>query len=347
MPGRALVVCATDILARAALTWALERTRDPSGEPTGALYAVARAIRGASASKQADAAVALLDAAGAGDALARQHARLDGLLEAYGLTVVRSTRPLDLAAGYARAAREAGCDVVVAGADKRLAQLVDDRAWWYDPFKDVRYTPQVVAKRFGVGPAQVADWLALVGDDGAMPGVPGIGAKGATDLLARFGSLEAALAALDTIRGRTGNALRAAGDAVYAELARGRLDASLPLPIAYDTLAEAPPSTEALDAADRALGFHSFLSAAGEAPVTVDVCDRRETLQASLSGLGDGPIALYPVTEDPAPITGRSSGSRSRAATGAPSTSRSRGAGRAASRPATSPRSWPSRRSAR
>ncbi|MBX3275902.1 MAG: hypothetical protein KF729_36930 [Sandaracinaceae bacterium] len=304
MPARALVVCATDVLARGALAWAADRATDPSGAPTGALYAVARAIRGASASKPPDLAVALLDADGAGEALAAQHARLEGLLSAYGLTAVRATRPLELAASYARAAREAGCDVVVVGADKRLAQLVSEETWWYDPFKDVRYTPGIVAKRFGVPPAQVAEWLALVGDDGAMPGISGIGAKGATDLLARFGSVEAALASLDTIRGRTGNALRAAGDTVARELARARLDASLPLPVALDALAHAPPSAEALDAADRALGFRSLLSHAGEAAVAVDVCDRSSSLQASLSGLGEGPIALYPVTEDPAPIHG-------------------------------------------
>src|SRR5580692_6428892 len=103
---------------------------------------------------------------------------------------------------YARAALDAGDDVVVVGVDKRYAQLVGDRLWWYDPAKDARYTPEMVMKRFGVGPDKVAGWLGLVGDEDALPGVKGIGAKGATTLVETYGSIDAAVAQTETMEGR-------------------------------------------------------------------------------------------------------------------------------------------------
>ena len=57
---------------------------------------------------------------------------------------------------------------------------------WYDPAK--------VKEFLGVTPAQVADLLALKGDAvDNIPGAPGIGDKGARDLIERFGSVEAAI----------------------------------------------------------------------------------------------------------------------------------------------------------
>src|SRR5438270_862079 len=95
-----------------------------------------------------------------------------------------------------KAAVDAGDDVVVAGVDKRYAQLVSDRLWWYDANKDVRYTPEIVQKRFNVPPANVGEWLALVGDDSGnevLPGIKGIGAKGATALIQAHGSIASAM----------------------------------------------------------------------------------------------------------------------------------------------------------
>src|SRR5687768_13239891 len=86
---------------------------------------------------------------------------------------------------------------------RAVAVLVGDRVWWYDANKDVRYTPEIVTKRFTVAPDKVAEWLALVGDDDAVPGVAGIGAKGATVLLESYGTIAGALAQLDAIGGRT------------------------------------------------------------------------------------------------------------------------------------------------
>src|SRR5207253_7928092 len=137
--------------------------------------------------------------------LRAQIATLPELLRALGFAIVEvgAGEEVHVVASYTRAAIDAGDDVIVAGVDKRYAQLVGDRVWWYDANKDARYTREMVEKRFGVPPEQVAEWLALVGnDDDGLPGIAGIGAKGATGLLTTHGSIDAALAAIDTISGR-------------------------------------------------------------------------------------------------------------------------------------------------
>ena len=165
MPERTLVASATNLMARGFMVVPTDR-RSPWGEPTNGLFAVARAIHRVLAFKLPARTVAVIEAnapaPGWPQLLAEQLPALAGLLETLNLRVVVAPDEVHVAASYARAALEAGDDVIVAGVDKRYAQLVGERAWWYDANKDVRYTTDVVKKRFGVGPDQVAEWLALV-----------------------------------------------------------------------------------------------------------------------------------------------------------------------------------------
>ena len=86
-------------------------------------------------------------------------------------------------------------DVVIVSSDKDMLQLVNDRVSMYNPMKeDVWYDEAATEAFMGVKPSQVADLLALKGDAiDNIPGAPGIGDKGAKDLIVRFGSVEAAL----------------------------------------------------------------------------------------------------------------------------------------------------------
>jgi len=92
-------------------------------------------------------------------------------------------------------AAEAGYHVVLVSADKDLMQLVEPRVSLYHTGRSKLYGPSDVAADFGVPPAKVADVLALMGDSiDNIPGVPGIGDKGAKALIQEFGSLEELLA---------------------------------------------------------------------------------------------------------------------------------------------------------
>jgi 5'-3' exonuclease len=82
--------------------------------------------------------------------------------------------------------------VLVCTPDKDLAQCVDgDRIVQYDRRKDLVYDAPGVREKFGVDPASIPDYLALVGDSAdGFPGLPGWGAKSASAVLARYGHLE-------------------------------------------------------------------------------------------------------------------------------------------------------------
>jgi DNA polymerase-1 len=301
---RTLVAAATNLLARGFLVVPTDRVaRD--GAPAGALFAVARAIERVISFKAPARAVAVVGTGALAPAiLDAQRAPLPGLLRGLGLTVVETDDEVNLVASYARAALDRGDDAIVVGVDKRFAQLVGDRLWWYDANKDARYTAEIVQKRFGVPPAQIAEWLAMVGnDDDGLPGIAGIGAKGATTLLETHGSIDAALAVLDTIKGRLGNALRAGLDALPRERARATLGGDRPLPVSLDDCAWAPATAAARNALYERLGFVELLVADGDAPaMQVEVCDTSEAFAAALARLGDGPIALHALLEDAAPV---------------------------------------------
>jgi len=107
----------------------------------------------------------------------------------------------DVLATLARRFEGPGLSVTIATSDKDLLQLVGDGVTVYDPWKEKRYGPEHVREKLGVSPGLVPDLLALSGDDiDNIPGVPGVGPKRAKEILARWGSFEAALAQDERVR---------------------------------------------------------------------------------------------------------------------------------------------------
>jgi len=305
MSERTLVVSATNVLARGFLLVPTDRM-SRGGEPVNGLFAVARAIRRVLAFKQPARAIAVIDARAAETLspaiLAAQLPSLPGLLEAMGMHVVVAPDEVHVVASYAQAALDAGDDAIVVGVDKRYAQLVSDRVWWYDANKDTRYTTEIVRKRFAVDPDKVAEWLALVGDEDTLPGVAGIGAKGATTLLETYGSIHGAVAAIDEIKGRLGNALRAARDQLPAELARARLDTRRPLPHPLGEANYVEPAAAVLNETFDRFGFVELLVSDGGA-IRVEVCETDDAVRAVIATL-TGPTTLHALLEDPGGIVG-------------------------------------------
>jgi 5'-3' exonuclease len=83
--------------------------------------------------------------------------------------------------------------VVICSVDKDLAQLVDgERVVLRDRMRRITYDEAGVIAKWGVRPASIPDYLALVGDSSdGYPGLPGWGAKSAAAVLARWGSIDA------------------------------------------------------------------------------------------------------------------------------------------------------------
>ena len=108
----------------------------------------------------------------------------------------------DIIACYVTAAKAAGWKTTIVSSDKDLMQLVEDGSVdMLDTMNDRRIDRAYVIDKFGVPPEQLGDVLALMGDSvDNVPGVPGIGPKTASQLIQDFGSLEAVLAGVETIK---------------------------------------------------------------------------------------------------------------------------------------------------
>lgn len=110
----------------------------------------------------------------------------------------------DVIGTVARKAVDAGLDCVIVTIDKDLYQLVSDHILVLDPRKDVLMDAKAVEEKIGVPPSRIVEWLALAGDSSDnIPGAPGIGDKGARELIARFGTVEACLARYSEVQRKT------------------------------------------------------------------------------------------------------------------------------------------------
>ena len=109
------------------------------------------------------------------------------LLEALRIPILefRGFEADDVIGTISRRAEQAGFEVVIVSSDKDMLQLVNDHVSMLNPAKDdTWYDPAKVREFMGVKPTQVADLLALKGDSiDNIPGAPGIGEKGARDLI--------------------------------------------------------------------------------------------------------------------------------------------------------------------
>ncbi len=150
----------------------------------------------------------------------------------------------DIIASYAVAALKAGWAVTIVSSDKDLMQLIQPGLDMLDTMKNIRLGPEAVVEKFGVGPDQLGDVLALMGDSADnVPGVPGIGPKTATKLMAEYGSLEAVLAAAPTMKPSKmqQNLVEFAEQARLSRvLVTLKEDAALPEPLADLLLKEIP-----------------------------------------------------------------------------------------------------------
>src|SRR5215204_4616776 len=155
--------------------------------------------------------------------------------------------PILTAAGYeaddvigtvAQRARAKGYEVAIVSIDKDFFQLVGPGVRVYDPREDgAWFDDDGVVQKFGVRPEQVTDVLALVGDTSDnVAGVPGIGKKGAIDMVTQFGGLDAMLERLDELKPKQREALSThRADALRSrELVTIRKD--VPLDFDFDAL---------------------------------------------------------------------------------------------------------------
>ncbi len=171
----------------------------------------------------------------------------------------------DLIAAYAVAAEQAGGQVTIVSSDKDLMQLIRPGVEMLDPIKQKPIGPAEVMEKFGVTPDKMVEVQALIGDSvDNVPGVPGIGPKGAAQLINEFGDLETVLAAAPAMKpSKRRDALieHAEKARISRELVKLRADAPLPTPV--DRLVACEPDKPKLAAWLRVQGFRSVVDPAG------------------------------------------------------------------------------------
>ena len=97
----------------------------------------------------------------------------------------------DLIGTIAVQAAKEGYQVYIVSGDKDFSQLVNENIFLYDTMKEFVFTADAVKEKHGVYPAQFIDFLAITGDTSDhIPGVAGIGPKGAQKLIETYGTLE-------------------------------------------------------------------------------------------------------------------------------------------------------------
>lgn len=183
------------------------------------------------------------------DLLREQKPYFRPLMAAFGFTNVECDgfEADDVIGTLAAQASARGEDVLILTGDRDALQLVDEHVSVLTTGRGVtdtvRYTPERVLERYGVAPAQMPDFRGLVGDaSDNLPGVRGIGEKGAAQLIQKYGDVESVLAhaAEQTPKRRAALEADAANARLSRDLAVIRRDVPLDIgvedvpPVAFD-----------------------------------------------------------------------------------------------------------------
>jgi DNA polymerase-1 len=199
----------------------------------------------------------------------------------------------DVIATLAAQAVAAGHKVVVVSGDKDLLQLVTEDVLVLNPGREgagsVMYDRKTVEEKFGVPPERVVDVLALVGDAvDNVPGVPGIGEKGARDLVREYGSVEEVIANADKVkRNAYREGLKAhAADAVLSKRLV-TLRADVPVKLDLETVRRGSPDRAAAHALFTELEFvalaKEYAPEAGPSRTTHRVLMTRPEIEAAVA----------------------------------------------------------------
>jgi DNA polymerase-1 len=137
---------------------------------------------------------------------------------------------------------EQGMDVLICTGDRDALQLVNEHVTVLYPRKGVsdltRFTPEAVEEKYGLSPAQYPDFAALRGDPSDnLPSIPSVGEKTAAKWVREYGSLDALVDQVDTVKGKVGDALRAHLSSVLQNRRLTELDRSVPLDVGPADLA--------------------------------------------------------------------------------------------------------------
>jgi len=170
----------------------------------------------------------------------------------------------DIIGTLARMAEEQGQEAVIVSGDKDMLQLASDGVTVLLTRKGVseveRYTPEEIANRYGLTPAQIVDLKGLMGDSSDnIPGIPGVGEKTALKLLADYGTVENVLDHQGEIKGKLGENVRNNADSARMSKKLATIFREVPMDWTWDKLAWSGYDPSQLEAGLRKLEFRSLI----------------------------------------------------------------------------------------
>ncbi|HLY18173.1 MAG TPA: DNA polymerase I [Bryobacteraceae bacterium] len=206
----------------------------------------------------------------------------------------------DVLGTIARRAEQDGMQVVIVSSDKDMMQIVSERVSMLNPAKDDEwYGPDKVKEFLGVRPSQVADLFALKGDAiDNIPGAPGIGDKGARDLIERFGSVEATLERAGEVeRKMYRESLQNNVERIRMSKRLATIDTAVPIDFSLDAVRAHEPQLDALKQVYKDLEFYSLLKELGPGEDTrardYQALESTEALTAWLQSIpAEAPVAV-------------------------------------------------------
>jgi DNA polymerase-1 len=213
----------------------------------------------------------------------------------------------DVIGTLVRQARAAGFDVAIVTGDKDFFQLVGDGVSVYNPRDPgTWYDADGVRDKFGVGPQQVIDVLALMGDSvDNVKGVPGIGEKGARELIATHGTLDALLEhAAEVPQKRYRTALESHADDARRSRELVTIRTDVPVAFEAESLRYRGPSPEHCFTLFSSLGFRTLAPEYAPTATTIEkdygVVESAADLAAIVDAIGrTGRVGLALVTDGP------------------------------------------------
>lgn len=258
---------------------ALPPLTNSRGEQTGAVYGVLNMLRKLIDSYHPEYMAVVFDARGKTfrddlyaeykahrppmpEELAAQVEPLLELVRAMGLPLLQvpGVEADDVIGTLAAQASQAGWNTVISTGDKDLAQLVDAQVSLINTMNDSALDVQGVQDKFGVSPAQIIDFLALVGDSSDnIPGVPKVGPKTAAKWLGQYRTLQELVAHAEDIKGKIGENLRAHLDQLELSRALATIRCDVELEVRPEQLALQAPNSQALREWFERLEFRTWL----------------------------------------------------------------------------------------
>jgi len=306
LDGTALAYRSYFALSRSGLT-------STDGRPTGATYGFTMTLRRILDQEAPDAVAVAFDPRGptfrhemfaeykatrerAPEEMLAQLDDIRAVVRAHGLPIfeVPGYEADDVIGTLAKQGEAAGYEVLIVTGDKDLMQLVNDKVQLYDVFKRnqdlVLVGPEEVREKFGTGPDGVVDVLAIMGDSSDnVPGVKGIGEKGAIKLIDEFGSVDGLLERLDEVKGKAREHVERDREVLLLSRELVTIDTEVPLESKVDAIGPPEPDLERLLGLFRDLDFQTLVKKIAEAGAPAAAAVERDyvtvTDQASLEAM--------------------------------------------------------------